>query len=119
MKFCGCVTDHVTVLRDGRVVGSGPTPGFSRGDLVRLIVGHDIVATTKAEPVETQTCYSSRCCSGFNRALAFETSASPWRPGRSLGCSGLIGSGFAEIGPMLIGRGVRPERPASAWHSTI
>ena len=36
------VTDHVTVLRDGRVVGSGVTASFTRDDLVRLIVGHDI-----------------------------------------------------------------------------
>jgi ribose transport system ATP-binding protein len=95
------VTDHVTVLRDGRVAGSGATSGFSRGDLVRLIVGHDIVPTTRAEPVEMRTDHLV-AVQGLNgpgvRDVHFSVA-----PGEILGCSGLIGSGFAEIGPMLIG----------------
>jgi ribose transport system ATP-binding protein len=94
------VTDHVTVLRDGRVAGSGATSGFSRADLVRLIVGHDIVPTEK-ELVETRT----------DHLVAVEDLSGPGvrnvslsvAPGEIVGCSGLIGSGFAEIGPMLIG----------------
>ena len=88
------------VLRDGRVAGSGATSGFSRADLVRLIVGHDIVPTEK-ELVETRT----------DHLVAVEDLSGPGvrnvslsvAPGEIVGCSGLIGSGFAEIGPMLIG----------------
>jgi ribose transport system ATP-binding protein len=95
------VTDHVTVLRDGRVAGSGATSGFSRGDLVRLIVGHAIVPTARAEPVEMRTDHlvAVQGLSGPGvRDVGFSVA-----PGEILGCSGLIGSGFAEIGPMLIG----------------
>jgi ribose transport system ATP-binding protein len=95
------VTDHVTVLRDGRVVGSGPTAGFVRNDFVRLIVGHDIplAAPRTAEPQRTDHLADVRVLSGpgvrdVNLSIA---------PGEILGASGLIGSGFAEIGPMLIG----------------
>jgi ribose transport system ATP-binding protein len=91
----------VTVLRDGRVVGSGPTAGFVRNDFVRLIVGHDIplAAPRTAEPQRTDHLADVRVLSGpgvrdVNLSIA---------PGEILGASGLIGSGFAEIGPMLIG----------------
>ena len=49
------VTDHVTVLRDGRVVGTGPTAGFTRDDLVRLIVGHDIPPSEPPAPDPRRT----------------------------------------------------------------
>jgi ribose transport system ATP-binding protein len=95
------VTDHVTVLRDGRVAGDGPTAGFIRNDLVRLIVGHDITpaAPRTTEPRQTDHLVDVRGLSGpgvsgVNLSIA---------AGEILGGSGLIGSGFAEIGPMLIG----------------
>lgn len=95
------VTDHVTVLRDGRVVGTGPTAGFTRDDLVRLIVGHDISPPAVRAPEQRRTDHLTevRALTGpgardVNLSIA---------PGEILGASGLIGSGFAEIGPMLIG----------------
>jgi ribose transport system ATP-binding protein len=95
------VTDHVTVLRDGRVVGAGPTAGFTRDDLVRLIVGHDIPPTEPRapEPRRTDHLIDVHGLSGPGaRDVNFSIA-----PGEILGTSGLIGSGFAEIGPMLIG----------------
>jgi ribose transport system ATP-binding protein len=95
------VTDHVTVLRDGRVAGSGPTAGFVRNDLVRLIVGHDLppAAPRPAEPRHSDPLADVRGLSGPG-ARDVDLSIAP---GEILGASGLIGSGFAEIGPMLIG----------------
>ena len=113
------VTDHVTVLRDGRVVGTGPTAGFTRDDLVRLIVGHDIPpAEPRApEPRRTDRLIDVHGLSGPGaRNVNFSIA-----PGEILGTSGLIGSGFAEIGPMLIGslparRGKYTSAPPrSAW----
>jgi ribose transport system ATP-binding protein len=96
------ITEQVTVLRDGRVAGSGPTKSFTRNELVRLIVGHEIVATTKAVRVETRSpepLVEVRGLTGSGvRGVDFSVSA-----GEILGVSGLIGSGFAETGPMLIG----------------
>jgi ribose transport system ATP-binding protein len=95
------VTNHVTVLRDGRVAGSGPTSGFSRDDLVRLIVGHDILpaGARTARPSWTDHLRDVQNLSGSAVRKADLSIA----PGEILGVSGLIGSGFAEIGPMLIG----------------
>jgi ribose transport system ATP-binding protein len=95
------VTNHVTELRDGRVAGSGPTSGFSRDDLVRLIVGHDILpaGARTARPSWTDHLMDVQNLSGSAVRKADLSIA----PGEILGVSGLIGSGFAEIGPMLIG----------------
>ncbi len=96
------ITDHVTVLRDGRVAGSGVTASFTRDDLVRLIVGHDIPppATAPRERIrqsEHLTDIHGLTGPGVH-AVDFSVA-----PGEILGASGLIGSGFADIGPMLIG----------------
>jgi ribose transport system ATP-binding protein len=95
------VTDHVTVLRDGRIAGSGPASGFTRNHLVRLIVGHDIpppqprgIDIRRTEHLADVQGLSGPGARDVNLQIA---------PGGILGASGLIGSGFAEIGPMLIG----------------
>ena len=95
------VTDHVTVLRDGRIAGSGPTASFTREDLVRLIVGHDIPPTAP-RATETKRTDHLTDVQGLSGPGARDVSLSI-APGEILGASGLIGSGFAEIGPMLIG----------------
>ncbi|WP_428493095.1 sugar ABC transporter ATP-binding protein [Rhodopila sp.] len=96
------VTGHLTVLRDGRVVGSGATSSFSRDDLVRLIVGHDLPPPSGAPLVRTRRSDRLADVHGLSgpslRAVDFSL-----LPGEIVGASGLIGSGFAEIGPMLIG----------------
>jgi ribose transport system ATP-binding protein len=96
------ITDHVTVLRDGRVVGSGATASFTRDDLVRLIVGHDIPPSATAPRTAVRQSEHLTDVHGLTgpgvHAVDFSVA-----PGEILGASGLIGSGFADIGPMLIG----------------
>ncbi len=96
------ITERVTVLRDGRVVGSGATKGFTRNDLVRLIVGHEMPPTSTAARAEARPSGHLMEIHGLAgpgvRGVDFSLS-----PGEILGVSGLIGSGFAEVGPMLIG----------------
>jgi ribose transport system ATP-binding protein len=95
------LTQHVTVLRDGRVVGSGVTAEVSRPDLVRLIVGHDMtpVVRTAEARAATNTLADVRNLRGHGvRDVSLSLA-----PGEILGVSGLIGSGFAELGPLLIG----------------
>lgn len=95
------LTNHVTVLRDGQVVGSGLTQDFSRQDLVRLIVGHDIAPVEKPAEAARRTDHLTdvKGLSGHGVRDASLSIA----PGEILGVSGLIGSGFAELGPLLIG----------------
>ena len=96
------ITEDVTVLRDGRVAGSGATKSFTRDGLVRLILGHDIPPASEtareAAPVSEHVAEVHGLAGPGVRGVDFAVA-----PGEILGVSGLIGSGFAEIGPLLIG----------------
>jgi ribose transport system ATP-binding protein len=96
------ITEQVTVLRDGRVAGTGPTKGFSRDELVRLIVGHEILEAPRIAQDEARSSDALIEVHGVTgsglRSVDFSVSA-----GEIVGVTGLIGSGFAEIGPTLIG----------------
>jgi ribose transport system ATP-binding protein len=95
------LTNDVTVLRDGRVAGSGVTRDFSRQDLVRLIVGHDITAGEKAAETPRRTDHLVQVTGLAGQGVREATLSIA--PGEILGVSGLIGSGFAELGPLLMG----------------
>ena len=105
------ITDYVTVLRDGRVSGVGVTKGFTREDLVRLIVGRDIPPTSKAPREQARSSeYVTEIHSLTGpgvRGVDFHVSS-----GEILGISGLVASGFADVGPMLVGA-------PPAWHGQL
>jgi simple sugar transport system ATP-binding protein len=46
------ISDRVTVLRDGRVVGSRPIEEVTQGELARLMVGRELIAQPEKEEVE-------------------------------------------------------------------
>ncbi|HWA46157.1 MAG TPA: sugar ABC transporter ATP-binding protein [Hypericibacter adhaerens] len=43
------IADRITVLRDGKLVSTGPAAGLDRAQIVRMMVGRDIAATHYAE----------------------------------------------------------------------
>ncbi|QGN58870.1 sugar ABC transporter ATP-binding protein [Nostocoides sp. HKS02] len=96
-------TDAVTVLRDGKVVGSKPTSATSYDELVRLIIG-------KAElPVSSRTSQADpdivvagvRNVSGGRAGLS-DVDFDIFK-GEILGLTGLLGSGFNELPYLLFG----------------
>ena len=95
------ITDQVTVLRDGKVAGSGVTSALGKDALVEMIVGRRIerrdpatIAATHAPPLAEVRALRGRGV----RSAGFSVAA-----GEILGMTGLIGSGFAEVGAMLAG----------------
>jgi ribose transport system ATP-binding protein len=90
------LTDRITVLRDGRVVGRVQTSEALQDDLVEMIVGDRI-----------STLYPSRDTALGNKPprvqvtdLVFETLSGvtfEGYPGEILGLTGLQGSGFADV----------------------
>jgi ribose transport system ATP-binding protein len=100
------ITDRVTVLRDGRVVGEGVTATLGRDRLVEMIVGRRIERGAPAAAVPGAAALAE--IAGLRgpgvRAAGFAVGA-----GEILGLTGLIGSGFAEVGAMLAGA-----RPAAS-----
>ena len=101
------VADEVTVLRDGRVVGSAPLADLSRDGIVRLMVGRDSKTLHEKAP--------SRLGAEVLRAEGLSLRAEPGGDllvdavdlrlcaGEVLGIFGLIGAGRTELLEALFG----------------
>ncbi len=100
------ITDRITVLRDGRVAGEGRTEKLTKDDLVEMIVGRRIAARG-ASAVRPGTREPAAVIEGLRGTGVRGASFAVGR-GEILGLTGLAGSGFTELGAMLIG--VTPAR---------
>ena len=95
------ITDRVTVLRDGRTVGTVGTRATATEDVVGMILGRDVAAEV---PVRA----SAKAGAGFvsvaglsggtTTRISFEL-----RRGEVLGLTGLAGTGFADVPYLLFG----------------
>ncbi|MGX6446835.1 sugar ABC transporter ATP-binding protein [Patulibacter sp. S7RM1-6] len=96
------ICDRVTVLRDGRNVGTRDVPGLGRDELVELILGVKIGAVTRPEDGterSPEVVLSTRGLSGERvRGLDLEL-----HPGEVVGVTGLAGSGIEELTDLLYG----------------
>jgi ribose transport system ATP-binding protein len=97
------ITDTVSVLRDGRSVGTLVTAESTKRDLVKLIVGHDLqpVAHTANRHGGGDVLVSVR---GLRTSLVEEASFDV-RRGEVLGLAGLVGSGSEDAVYALFGSG--------------
>jgi ribose transport system ATP-binding protein len=125
MKEIFDVTDRVTVLRDGRWVGTEPTRALTPDAVVRMMVGREVRRFSPEGPAATAA--EALAVSGLTRRGEFEDVSFTLRKGEIVGIAGLMGSGREEILKALYGllpldsgevridgRGVRIERPEDA-----
>jgi simple sugar transport system ATP-binding protein/ribose transport system ATP-binding protein len=106
------IADWITVLRDGKLVRTAPAAALDRGQIVRMMVGRDIVVTQYTEH-SVQASTARRVPSGDRRpALIVEnvTMGSVVKnmsfsvyPGEVVGMAGLVGSGRTEIAHIICG----------------
>jgi len=96
--FVLCQT--VTVLRDGRWVMTGGTSGLSSDDLVRAMVGRELVerTTTQQAAGETVLQVERLTREGFFTDISFEVKA-----GEIVALAGLVGSGRSEVACSIFG----------------
>jgi ribose transport system ATP-binding protein len=110
------ITDEVTVLRNGRNVGSRPTAGVGVPELVELIVGRQLATAgaASAERAQSQTREREPVLRvrGLCGDVADEVDLDLF-PGEIVGLAGLGGSGFEEL-PYLI-FGAQPARAGEIW----
>jgi ribose transport system ATP-binding protein len=103
------ITDRITVLRDGRNVGTVVTAETRLDELVRLIVGHQLQPMSAQGPAGSAR-QDAVSVDGLTGAVVKDLSFGA-RPGEVLGLTGLMGSGFAEVPYLMFGA-----RQASRGH---
>lgn len=88
------ITDRVTVMKDGRVVATGPTAGMTAPRLVGLMVGRELGADRERTPNRGRIALRVEGLTrrGVLDDVSFEVAA-----GEILGIAGLAGSGRTEV----------------------
>lgn len=110
------LTDQVTVMRNGQVVHSGPTPALDQATLVRLMTGQAARLTTPAiprQPEMTVPLLEVEHVTGPGVTdITFHLHA-----GEILGLAGLVGAGRSELLHLLYGA-ARPTAGTIRWQGT-
>ncbi|MFQ5855055.1 MAG: ABC transporter ATP-binding protein [Anaerolineae bacterium] len=100
------ITDRVTVLRDGRVVGTRPTAETTAGELARMMVGREVLLRVEKTPqtpgevvlsVEGLSAVDGRGLPAL-RGVTFEAHA-----GEIVGIAGIEGNGQSQLVEVLTG----------------
>ena len=98
------ISDRVTVLRNGRRVGSRPIAGLSRMDLVTMMLGEALehedamrIGATR-QPGELYASFRNYALAG--KAAPFDLDL---HKGEIVGVAGLLGSGRTEMARLLFG----------------
>lgn len=96
------IADRITVLRDGRHVGSAPVSTLSRGELVRWIVGRDLeeqYPRRAARPGRERLRISDYRVAGPSRGMlpVVRDVRLSVRSGEVLGLAGLQGAGNSDV----------------------
>ncbi len=95
------LADEVTVLRDGRVAGSGPAAAFDRDRLIAMMVGRELTQLYPRHHVPTDRVVLSvrdLAMNGAFSGVSFDV-----RAGEILGVAGLVGSRRTEVAETLFG----------------
>jgi len=93
------ICDRITVLRDGTAVGTRETSATSMEEIVRMMVGRELMNAARGgrRPGEVALSVTNLTTRKL-RGISFEL-----RRGEVLGVAGLVGSGRSELGAALFG----------------
>ncbi len=95
------ITDEVTVLRDGKFVGTEPASGLNKDMLIEMMVGRELKNVfPKEETVIGDVILSVR---NLTKKGQFENISFDLRYGEILGIAGLMGAGRTEVIQSLFG----------------
>lgn len=101
------VTDRITVLRNGRLVGEYETASLSRMDLVGKMMGKELAELEYGRATETSDATAQKKplveARGLTRTGAIHPVNFEIREGEVVGLAGLLGSGRTEIARLLFG----------------
>jgi ABC-type sugar transport system ATPase subunit len=95
------LASRVTVLRDGRLVGTYPLADIGRDELVRRMVGRELLSEERPDaPAEGAVLLDVR---GLGRTGQFQDVSFSLRAGEIVGLAGLIGAGRSEVAGAIFG----------------
>lgn len=95
------ISDRMTVLRDGALVGVFPVEGMTQSRVTELMTGRNFDSSVvAADHDDAQVVLSVR---GLTRAMEFEDISFDLRRGETLGITGLLGAGRTELALTLFG----------------
>lgn len=89
------ISDHITVLRDGRWIATRKTPSLTHDEIVHLMVGEE--AQQQRPPQERTTGRVLLRVEGLSRGKVLQDIRLEVRAGEILGLAGLVGSGRTEL----------------------
>jgi len=91
------LTEHITVLRDGRVVADEPAAAFDEDRLTRAIVGKDLLEVERREAAPAPAGPPLLEVQGLASPGRLAPISLHVRAGEILGLAGLLGSGRSEL----------------------
>jgi len=96
------ISDRVTVLRDGRKVGTGRTEDLDTRAIIRMMVGQDM-AEAGARGLRPSRGREALRVEGLRRGRAVNAVSFSAYAGEILGIAGVLGSGKTELARLLFG----------------
>ncbi len=95
------IADRVTVLKDGRVVGTRPTGELTREELVRMMVGRTIEDYFPPRPIQRGSVVLE--VTGLRKAGRLSGVSFQLHAGEILGIAGMVGSGRNLLARCILG----------------
>jgi inositol transport system ATP-binding protein len=130
MEELSAIADEISVLRDGRLVGTDSARNLTREALIHMMVGRELSGLYPAlPPPQGEVVLAAR---GLTRTGEFHDISFELHAGEILGIAGLVGSGRSELAAALFGlapasggsiaiagRSVRFDSPSAAMASGL
>ncbi len=100
------LTDRVTVLRDGRVIGTKRTKETNKRELARMMVGREVLFTREKKPIqpgEVRLKLEHVNVVGKNHLPVLKDISFEVRSGEILGVAGVSGNGQRPLAESIVG----------------
>lgn len=95
------IADRITVMRDGKYVGTKPIAETNREDLIKMMVGRELTDVIPKVPAEIKG--SALTVKNLTRKGVIEDINFTVHQGEVLGLAGLVGAGRTEVARAIFG----------------